>query len=459
MLRHLIHALVGLAVFVSPWVFEGPLVPYAVAGFFVVLNMIALRFRWFGFMHEGRWSSWGTVAYPLALICVLPFTWDETGDRVYIMQVSFVVMSLADPVAAVIGTRLGFVHGLPRFVRGKSLGGSIAFGIVAWIVSGISLTICYRFGSIGFDPMWIWHIAATSAILLAAVEALVRRGWDNLALVCTGAILLLALHGDDHAIRILGWWTLLAIGFAVASYWMRFLDASGSLTAGLFGVTILVLADPVWLVPPVTFFLLSSLLSGCSRRLRGPDALIQARGSRRDSVQVLANGGVGWLLLAVHWVWPAEHWFWIYTATFAAAAADTWATEVGTAVRGKTVSVIGWRPVPPGSSGGVSVAGSVASVLGAVSVLLASAYVVEPMSFGRVAMAVVGGGILGSSVDSILGASLQAIYRDASGSRFESTDGGGDGLELVRGWAWVNNDTVNVVCTIAGSLFAAVVLY
>ena len=51
--------------------------------------------------------------------------------------------------------------------------------------------------------------------------------------------------------------------------------------------------------------------------------------------------------------------------TLAAATADTWATEVGTLAGGTPRSIRTLRPVPAGTSGGVSVVGTLASVLGA----------------------------------------------------------------------------------------------
>ena len=460
MTRHLVHAIIGLAVFASPWIFGPPLIPYLVAGAFVITNGLAVRFGWLKSIHDDRWSSWGTVAYPLALIVILPFTWDEGGEKLYIMQTSFVVMALADPAAAIAGKTWDFGKGAQKYVSGKSFAGSIAFGVTAWFVSGLALTLCSLAGSIGFDEHWIWHIAAIIGICGAALEALGWRGWDNLIIVVGLAGLLLHLHGNEEAIRWLGWHTLIALGFGVGAYLLRVLDASGALAAGLMAESILVFAGPAWAAPPLAFFLLASALSIVANRFRRGEVIRQPRGSRRDAVQVLANGGVGWAVLLLHAARPDPVLFLIYAASFSAAAADTWATEIGTSVRGRTVSLVGFKSVPPGFSGGVSLAGTLASVAGAISVSVATLLVhdsIDPDWVGT-GMVVVLSGLAGSTVDSLLGATLQGQYKAPDGTRTESTGGLTNPNELVRGYRWVNNDTVNAVCTLVGALIAFLIL-
>lgn len=415
-----------------------------------------------------RYLSYTTAG----LLLILPLTLDATGDRLYIMLTSVAIALMADPAAAVAGRAWNLGRGKPHFVEGKSFAGSIAFALTALIVAGLSLTLSSSFLTIGFDHKWIWHVAAIIAICVAAVEALGKRGWDNLLIVlaCTG--LLLQLHGNNEEVRLFGLYALIAIGFGVGAYAVRFLDASGALAAGLLALSVFVFAGPVWAAAPLTFFLLSSVLSSVSARIRSTThSPKQERGRHRDAVQVLANGGVGWIILIVFAIWPDPRLIWVYTASFAAAAADTWATEIGTAVRGRTVSIIGAGEVEPGVSGGISVAGLTASMLGAVSVLVAAMLVqgassaqelvstLKVVSDMTAVIAVIGGGILGSVADSLLGATLQGVYRGEDGVETESRGGPRRPNRLIRGLHWVNNDVVNAFCTLVGAIFAILILY
>jgi uncharacterized membrane protein len=55
----------------------------------------------------------------------------------------------------------------------------------------------------------------------------------------------------------------------------------------------------------------------------------------------------------------------------------------------------------------------------------------------------------------VLGATLQARYRDPrTGLDTEKPATDGAAHRLVRGWAWLNNDRVNLVCTGVGAALA-----
>jgi len=138
----------------------------------------------------------------------------------------------------------------------------------------------------------------------------------------------------------------------------------------------------------------------------------------------------------------------------AAAAADTWSTEIGARASATPRLITAGRPVPPGTSGGVTWRGSLGGVAGA-ALLAATAVLVgllTPLTGAWTAAAGVGGGL----ADSLLGATLQARFRCATCGAIREVrrcDCGGEG-RLSSGAAWLTNDGVNVACTLAGALFA-----
>jgi len=66
-------------------------------------------------------------------------------------------------------------------------------------------------------------------------------------------------------------------------------------------------------------------------------------------------------------------------------------------------------------------------------------------------------GVGGSLVDSLLGATVQAIYwcpgceKETEKSPNHSC---GSITEQIRGWKWMNNDAVNLTCTLSAALLA-----
>jgi uncharacterized protein (TIGR00297 family) len=258
--------------------------------------------------------------------------------------------------------------------------------------------------------------------------------------------------------------------FATAALRLRALDPLGAAGGGLLAASLLVLGGWGWAVPALAFFVLSSALSRLPRRsLAAPAPATIPEATHPDSSgrtlrQVLANGGVAWLCLAVAFVLPAgaaspapSLLYAAYVAAFATATADTWATEVGTCSRARPVSLTTLRPVDAGTSGAVSLPGTLAGVAGAFCVAGLAALAADPrldLHWAPVAVT----GAAGMLLDSAVGATIQVRYRDPETGRVTETPTA-DGAIQVSGWASVDNDAVNALATTAGALAGAGVQY
>jgi uncharacterized protein (TIGR00297 family) len=178
---------------------------------------------------------------------------------------------------------------------------------------------------------------------------------------------------------------------------------------------------------------------------------VVAKGGPRDATQVLANGGV-FALAGVLWLVSAwDGWRAVAAGALAAAASDTWATEIGTLARRAPRSLVTWRRVSTGTSGGVSLPGISAAVAGAAFVSLAVSALGWPRS---TAVAAFVGGLAGSTIDSLLGATLQQRrWCDRCSAATERViHGCGARTRIVGGIRWLDNDTVNALSTVAGGL-------
>ena len=208
----------------------------------------------------------------------------------------------------------------------------------------------------------------------------------------------------------------------------------------------------------VAFFVSSSLLSriGAAGKARRTAAIV-AKGGERDAWQVLANGGVFALAALGSVVWPGAGWGLLATGALAAAAADTWATEIGTMARQRPRSVIGFRPVPAGTSGAVTVLGLAGSVAGAAFVGgVASMAGVAAVAVGRPAALIVVAGVTGALSDTMLGATLQARRHcpacDVATERIVHSCG--EQTRPAGGVPWMDNDVVNLLATTVGAVVA-----
>ncbi len=201
------------------------------------------------------------------------------------------------------------------------------------------------------------------------------------------------------------------------------------------------------------------------------------KGGARDARQVLANGGVATVcavvagILSLHPTAPYRApgmWIAAFAGAYAAATADTWGTEIGTLMRGAPRSILTWRPIPTGLSGGVTLWGSIAEVTGAVWITLWTPLVDHLavtdgpdfifVEYGN-AVPVVMGGIAGALVDSLLGATLQELRECPQCRRTCETDPHhcGASTTLVRGWPGFSNDLVNGAATLTGAAVALLI--
>ena len=238
---------------------------------------------------------------------------------------------------------------------------------------------------------------------------------------------------------------IFALTISAVAYRARSLDVSGAVAAFVVGTAAFGLGGWPFALPLLTFFISSTLLSRW--RKRSKEALGFEKGGRRDSGQVLANGGVATLCVLAYAFLPQPNCaYTLYLAALAAANADTWATEIGAAIGGAPVSIVTLKRVPIGMSGGVSVAGTLGLVAGALVVAL-YALIFHPNVGWHALLPPLIGGVVGTLVDSVLGATLQAQWRDVvdPDRLVESRPSTGD--RVARGLAWVGNDCVNLACT------------
>ncbi len=262
---------------------------------------------------------------------------------------------------------------------------------------------------------------------------------------------------------------------AYVGFRAKALSRSGAVAAMLTGGTILGFGGLPWALLLVFFFASSSLLSffkhDDSHKVEA--ARTFEKGGRRDAAQVIANGGVAALLALLSRFVPATMsvaLLYAFTASLAAATADTWATELGTLSKTAPRLITTGRRVAAGTSGGVTWLGSAATALGALALgtVAAALWWTEQsapqntLNTGdplALLMAGLIGGIIGSAADSILGATVQASYfcdvcRKPTESR---THHCGTATTLVRGHAWVTNDLVNGAATLIGALVGMLV--
>uniref|UniRef100_A0A8C3Y156 Transmembrane protein 19 n=1 Tax=Catharus ustulatus TaxID=91951 RepID=A0A8C3Y156_CATUS len=193
---------------------------------------------------------------------------------------------------------------------------------------------------------------------------------------------------------------LVPLIIATQGFKKKSLDHSGAL-GGLVVGFILTVANYSFFSSLLVFFVTSSKLTKWKKDIKKQIDSEYKEGGQRNWVQVFCNGGVPTELALLYMIenGPGEipiDFSKEYTASWmclsllgalACSAGDTWASEIGSVMsKSKPRLITTWEQVPVGTNGAVTLVGLISSLLGGMTVAA---------------------GLLGSIVDSYLGATMQ----------------------------------------------------
>lgn len=153
-------------------------------------------------------------------------------------------------------------------------------------------------------------------------------------------------------------------------------------------------------------------------------------------------------------------------AQYAAVAADTFSSELGILSRGQPFMIMApWRRVPKGTNGGVTIDGLLYGALGSVLLTLVAGlamHLAPPRDVmdTKTAGLLVAAGLVGSVIDSILGALVQVTVTDKRSGKVVEGAGGQrvkilpEGSRVQLGTDLLTNNGVNFVMAALASLLA-----
>lgn len=262
-------------------------------------------------------------------------------------------------------------------------------------------------------------------------------------------------------------WDIL-IGFvfsfmiAFAGYKKRALSLSGAISAVILGTSLYYFGGMLFSVILVAFFISSSVLTRFNKEFKKTLEDVNEKGGRRDYIQVIANGLLGLLFALLFYITGNHVFILAYATAFAAGNADTWASELGVLSSNNPISIVTFKKIERGMSGGISILGTTASFLGAgfIGVILAAGYILRyGVNSGWIKLFILCTlcGFAGSIVDSLIGSTLQAKYSCAvCGKSTEKRVHHGCNTIHAGGIRYINNDVVNFTSELIVSVIAII---
>ena len=276
---------------------------------------------------------------------------------------------------------------------------------------------------------------------------------------------------------------ILAVGLAAHGYSKKSLSASGAVGALFVGFTSFASSYRFGFVL-ILFYYTSSKLTKLKENVKAKLEDDYVSGGRRGAVQVLACSLFGTLACILFTFFIGEDchinfgnvppesqlifpfiklsknqvaaYLWsAYIAHYSCATADTWASEVGILSKEKPRLVTTFQEVPHGTNGGISVLGTFASMAGGAFIGIIF-WVMSLRGFddkidqpSQYPMILVGllSGFLGSLIDSVLGATVQATYYSPEKKCIVKKLSSTDKMEIscVSGIDILSNEAVNIV--------------
>ncbi|KAB2909968.1 MAG: DUF92 domain-containing protein [Ignavibacteriales bacterium] len=448
--RKILHITAGVLVSFLPWFVKNQIYLLVIGALVLATLYYLVAWNKLEGINDPSKRNWGMVYFPVSFLLLVLFF---IPDKREIFAISFLLMTFSDPFAAITGTRIkSRKYNLTR--DEKSTAGSVAFLISTLFLT--SLFLYYEAHWLGreFTPLFIFSFLLIIPVTATLLEAIPSGGLDNIT-VPLGSAFLINIALTTPEIQILtGFFAAVAIGFIAFKYRMLTLD--GAIGTVVLGTFIFVYGGLQWSLPVLMFFFSSSLLSKIRiQHNRKVEERFEKSGTR-GIFQVLANGGIGGAVLLLESYFNTGWLYLVYVLSFAAAAADTWGTEVGTMWRTRTISLRNFNEVPQGVSGGVSLPGTLGALLGAAMVVITTYYWTADLV---IFVSLVGLGFVGSMIDSLMGEFLQVRYRCVKcGLITERKNHCEQKTAMDKGYSFITNDIVNF-CSTATSLLLFILIY
>ena len=241
------------------------------------------------------------------------------------------------------------------------------------------------------------------------------------------------------------------------AYRLHALNKSGALAAFLLGISIAIGFGWEGLVLIGSFFFSSSLLSSYKKRSKQTVEKKLANGSRRNWAQVVANGGPAGIFSILYFIFDGSSiWLIAFVASIAAATSDTWSSELGVLSKKAPIHLIGLKRCERGTSGAISLLGSVAGMAGSIFIVILASTLFSFSFLTFFLLSVCG--FLGSIVDTLLGAFVQVEYScPVCSVRTERKLHCNQSTVKRKGINWVNNEFVNLSSVVLSSMLCIII--
>lgn len=435
--RKVIHTSLFLVWILLDIFFKNTIHQVIIPAIFIIVNSLSYKFKIFKNMEREEENEPGTVYFSIAITVIMlialifPNTYYSSGIAVF-------CLTFGDGFAAIIGKNTKS----KKLRDKKSLNGFLS----CFIFSTISIYLLGYFYNL---PLTITICIAIG--LASAIFELVGKGLDNFSVV--GITFILSTIFLNYCTPIFIGSILLAEILFLIVFLAKGLDYYGSILAmamvvaytclgGTFGITLL-------LCEYFFIFFVAIFRKILKKEKKHEKA--------RTFLQVLINGGLGTLFIILYGIFKKQYLLIISVISLSGCFIDSVSSDVGTLSKNDPYDFIKRKKVQKGISGGISVLGTVSSLICSFAIAFAT-YKYLNLQYWYIFL--IGGLIFFETIiDSIFGSTLQAKYKCIKcGKITEKTEHCEEKTELIEGISWINNNMVNLISSIITTAVSTLIL-
>ena len=240
---------------------------------------------------------------------------------------------------------------------------------------------------------------------------------------------------------------------------LKILDIYGCLIASCIGITVLIGIGSNGLILLFIFFLSAHIITRFRYHEKRKTGLAQSKGGTRAWTNVLANGIITSLFALSYYFLNLEILLIPFITSISITTGDTISTEIGLLSKHKPRLITTLKKVESGSSGAITFLGTISGILSICSIIL-FAYVLNINQNYSYLFAAGIGGIIGITVDSYFGATIQANYLCKNCNQVtESKIHHNRYTDLKNGYKNIDNNIVNLFSIFIGSCSSIFLIY
>jgi len=426
--RKLIHISLFMVWFFIDIFFKNTIHQIIIPVSFLIVNSISYKFKIFKTIEREDDNHLGTIYFAAAVLIIFTLAffnkdlYPHTGP-------AFMCLTFGDGFASL----FGHIIKSKKIYKNKSLSGFI-FCILGSLLGMLFLKIT------AFNELAVLNIILLSFI--CGIVELVDYGLDNFSIVFIIFILsYLFTIGDALLLSN-------AIIVAIIIFFIVFITKAIKYYGALLAMLIVVLFTYFGGYSALAFLLISYfisfIISVMRKLLKHNDDNIVKKSKGKDFIQIFVNGYSGSICVVLYGITDNPSFLIVAFICIAASLIDSISSDIGTLSKSKPYDIFRRKRVEKGLSGGVSLLGTIASILAAVILAIIAVLLLRLDYIYILILSPLM--LVNTFIDTILGSLFQAKYRCVECNIITERNYHCDKpTVLASGFRIINNDVVNFI--------------